>query len=108
MDLTIYLLFFFLFPLTSGDLKLFKITSILEFVISLSGENFFRQLIVFLKAWNFNLGERACAGHFLAKFPQEKKRLEFLFVGTGGARRGGQRQKGSKGKGRGGERGERL
>ncbi len=38
-DLKKHLLSFFcLVPLTSGDLKLFKITSILEIVISLSGE----------------------------------------------------------------------
>jgi hypothetical protein len=69
--------------------------------------NFFRQLIVFLKAWNFNFVERECAGHFLAKFPQKtkrkKKRLEFLFVGTGGVGRDKKEVKGRAGReGRGG------
>jgi hypothetical protein len=97
-------------------LKLFKITSIfgiLEFVIFAFLARFLSPVnCVFLKAWNFNFVERACAGHFLAKFPkkkEKKKRLEFLFVGTGGPRRGeagwgGQRQKGRK-RGRGGESG---
>ncbi len=59
-----------------------------------------------LKAWKFNFVERACAGHFLAKFPQEKRKEKkgwnfFLLERAG---RGGAGRDKKEVKGRGGER----
>jgi hypothetical protein len=78
---------------------------ILEFVISLSGEIFLSPVNCVFKSLEVQLRgtcvRGALFGEISAGKKKRKKRLEFLFVGTGGARRGGQRQKGSKGKGRG-------